>query len=105
MGVSIFPFHWTDLDRAAERDVGAAYSKRGADPSGSVLPISPSRQDPLLLDQEHKRLGQHAVVSHGFSARRALHRGHQSVQIGYVHEHCDLATVLWVDKGPDVRHP
>ena len=56
----------------------------------------------LRLDQDHQGLGQHAVVDHGLAHLRVLHRDHQSVEVGHVHQHCHLGAVLWVDERADV---
>src|SRR5512132_330641 len=59
----------------------------------------------LLLDEDYQGLGQDPVVRHCFSRRRSLHRGHDRVHVGHVHQHSDASPVRRIDERSNVRHP
>src|SRR5579872_4200528 len=59
----------------------------------------------LRLDEDHQRLGQHAVMGHRFGRPFGLHRSHENIHIGHIHEHRYPGRVLRVDEPPDVGDP
>lgn len=59
-------------------------------------------REALCLDENHQALGHHAVMRHGLGSRPGLHRAHDGVHVGNVHEHRNSDRVLRVDERPDV---
>jgi len=58
----------------------------------------------LRLDENHEGFGENPVVGHRLCGLRALHRGHNRIHVGHVHEHGDASPVRRIDKGSDVGH-
>jgi hypothetical protein len=64
-------------------------------------PFSEPRSE-LSLDEDHEGFGQHAVVRHRLRRALGLHRAHERVHVGDVHQHSNTSPVLRVDERPDV---
>ena len=59
----------------------------------------------LRLDEDHQGFGQHAVIRHRVGHRLGLHRSHDGIHVGNVHEYRHPGRVLRVDERPDVGDP
>ena len=95
-------------------EAGAAALCEGRDPrAGKSRAGEPQRRcgrcpwlyRELRLDEDHQGLGQDTVVRHRLGHRFGLHRGHEAIHIGDVHEDGHLSPVLWIDERPDVGDP
>ena len=69
---------------------------------GNFVGTHRSGRGGLLFDEDHKRLGHDAVVSHRLGRCLGLHGGHEGIKIGNVHENGHLGWVLRIDKRSDV---
>ena len=92
------------LRRPGAADAAARHGARRAG-LGLSLPGGPEPRCGLRLDQEHQALGDDAVVVHRGGGPLGLHRGHDGVHVGHVHEDRDVVRIPRVDEGADVGDP
>ena len=52
----------------------------------------------LRLYEDHQSVADHAVICHRLGHRLGLHRGHESIHIGNIHQYRRSGRVLRVDE-------